>query len=107
MYAWYAGWVREQQVHELADLVLRRCPKGGFPAILCGDFNARPDSSEIRFLKGLQSLEGRGCFLLGSWEQGGEQCGEQGRGGETVVCNEAENGALPSDHFGVFTTLAG
>lgn len=72
MYAWFAGWVREQQVQALAELVLRRCPKGGFPAILCGDFNARPESSEIRFMKGLQSLEGRSCYLLDAWEQAGD-----------------------------------
>lgn len=139
MYAWYAGVVREQQVRALADLVLRRCPRGGFPAIVCGDFNARPDSSEVRFLKGLQSIEGKSCYLLDAWEQAGD-----GSGGETVVarnpytvlpgkldlrldyvftatpwpgapgrlercavvCDEAENGVFPSDHFGVYAELA-
>ncbi len=80
MYAWYMGWVRELQVQALADLVVRRCPKGGFPAIICGDFNARPESSEIRFLKGLQSLEGKSCYLLDCWEQGGD-----GSDGATVA----------------------
>jgi endonuclease/exonuclease/phosphatase family metal-dependent hydrolase len=139
MYFWYAGWVREQQVAALSKLVLRRCPKGGFPAVLCGDFNARPESSEVRFLKGLQSLDGKSCYLLDAWEQAGD-----GSAGETVatrnpfcelpgkldlrldyvfvatpapgapgriekcrvVCDEAENGIFPSDHFGVYAELS-
>lgn len=33
------------------------------PQVLMGDFNARPDSDEIRFLLGLTTLEGRrGCY---------------------------------------------
>lgn len=84
MYAWQAGRVREQQVRVLADLVLRRSPKGGFPSIVCGDFNARPDSSEIRFMKGLQSLEGQSCYLLDAWEQGGD-----GSRGETMAARNA------------------
>jgi endonuclease/exonuclease/phosphatase family metal-dependent hydrolase len=66
------GWVRERQVLALADLLLRRRPRGGFPPILCGDLNARPESAEMRFLRGLQSLEGRSVYLLDAWEQGGD-----------------------------------
>ena len=35
------------------------------PAILCGDFNAEPDSDEIRFLCGLTTLDGRDDLLPG------------------------------------------
>jgi len=80
MYAGRAGWVRERQVCALTDLVLRRRPRGGFPPIVCGDFNAGPEAAEIRFLKGLQSLDGRSCYLLDTWEQAGD-----GSPGETMA----------------------
>jgi endonuclease/exonuclease/phosphatase family metal-dependent hydrolase len=80
MYYGHAGWVRELQVRELAGFVLRRRPRGGFPPILCGDFNARPESSEIRFMRGLQSLDSKSCYLLDSWEHAGD-----GSGGETIA----------------------
>lgn len=39
------------------------------PIILfCGDFNAVPDSSSLRFLKGLSSLEGQGTYWVDYWE---------------------------------------
>jgi endonuclease/exonuclease/phosphatase family metal-dependent hydrolase len=50
------GHVRAAQVRDIAkriDSVLR---PGTFPAVLVGDFNAEPDSDEIRFLRGLTSL---------------------------------------------------
>lgn len=72
------GHVRERQVRALADLVLRRRPRGGFPPVLCGDFNARPDSAEMRFVSGLQSLEGRSFYMIDAWRHGGD-------GGEGVT----------------------
>ncbi len=65
------GFVRELQVSALGDLVLRRRPRGGFPPIVCGDFNAVPESSEMRYLRGLQSLAGRGFHLRDAWEEAG------------------------------------
>jgi endonuclease/exonuclease/phosphatase family metal-dependent hydrolase len=65
------GAVRERQVQALCDLVLRRRPQGGFPALLVGDFNAEPESAEIRYVTGLQSLEGRSVALLDAWRMGG------------------------------------
>jgi endonuclease/exonuclease/phosphatase family metal-dependent hydrolase len=53
------GHVREAQVRDVAariEAVVAGRPSGGFPAILCGDFNAEPDSDEIRYLRGLTSL---------------------------------------------------
>jgi endonuclease/exonuclease/phosphatase family metal-dependent hydrolase len=52
------GHVREAQVREIAHCVQALSPAGGFPAILVGDFNAEPESDEIRFLQGLTSLGG-------------------------------------------------
>lgn len=41
------------------------------PAVLCGDFNAEPDSDEIRFLCSLASLEGRTTFWQDAWRVAG------------------------------------
>ena len=40
--------------------------------VFCGDFNAVPDSSSLRFLKGLSSLEGQGTFWIDCWEVVGD-----------------------------------
>lgn len=61
------GSIRERQVVALCDLVLRRRPRGGFPPILVGDFNAEPDSAEVRYVCGLQSIGGRSVHLRDAW----------------------------------------
>ncbi len=65
------GAVRERQVVALCDLVLRRRPRGGFPPVLVGDFNAEPESAEIRYLSGLQSIGGRSVYLRDAWRHAG------------------------------------
>lgn len=57
------GIVRERQVVAIADLVKAHAPVSGLPPVLAGDFNAEPEAAEIRFLKGLQSLEGKSTFF--------------------------------------------
>ena len=42
------------------------------PAILCGDFNAEPESDEIRFLNGFTRLEDRDTFFQDAWRVAGE-----------------------------------
>lgn len=42
------------------------------PPILCGDFNAEPDSDEIRFLSSLAMLDGRTTFYQDAWRVAGE-----------------------------------
>lgn len=42
------------------------------PAILCGDFNAEPDSDEIRFLCGLTPLGGVDTFYQDAWRVAGD-----------------------------------
>jgi endonuclease/exonuclease/phosphatase family metal-dependent hydrolase len=66
------GWIRERQVVALCDFVLSRRPPGGFPPILVGDFNAEPDSAEIRYVAGLQSLEGRSVHFRDAWRMAGD-----------------------------------
>lgn len=49
------GALRERQVQAVDRFVRER---GDGPALLCGDFNAVPESDEIRYLTGLHSLDG-------------------------------------------------
>jgi endonuclease/exonuclease/phosphatase family metal-dependent hydrolase len=42
------------------------------PAILCGDFNAEPDSDEVRFLTSLTALGGRTTFYQDAWRVAGD-----------------------------------
>lgn len=68
----HEGVVREEQVQEVAARVKACAPIEGLPPILTGDFNAQPDASEIRFLRGLQSLGGKSVYFADCFEQCGE-----------------------------------
>ncbi|HKA84688.1 MAG TPA: endonuclease/exonuclease/phosphatase family protein [Acidimicrobiales bacterium] len=46
--------------------------RDAMPAILCGDFNAEPDSDEIRFLCSLTGLDGRTAFYQDAWRVAGD-----------------------------------
>src|SRR6266536_2397944 len=48
---------RERQAVALTDLDFRH--RGSLPTIIAGDFNAGPDATSIRYLSGLQSINGR------------------------------------------------
>lgn len=60
------GREREDQVMAIDDH-LRTCTPEN-PQILMGDFNARPDADEIRWLRGLTTLGGRRTFFQDAWE---------------------------------------
>ncbi|MEM8906044.1 MAG: endonuclease/exonuclease/phosphatase family protein [Actinomycetota bacterium] len=47
-------------------------PRPEMPAILCGDFNAEPESDEIRFLSSLTVLDGRTTFWQDAWRVAGD-----------------------------------
>lgn len=64
--------VREKQVIEVAERIRAEAPIDGLPPILVGDLNAQPESAEIRFLKGLQSLEGKSVYFADCFEQSGQ-----------------------------------
>ncbi len=66
------GYVRERQVSALCDFVLRRRPRDGFPPILVGDFNAEPDSTEIRYASGFHSLDARSVQFFDAWRVAGD-----------------------------------
>jgi endonuclease/exonuclease/phosphatase family metal-dependent hydrolase len=59
--------VRCAQVVALADHVARLAPIGGPPPVVLGDFNAVPESDEIRFLRGRTSLDGRSVYFADCW----------------------------------------
>jgi endonuclease/exonuclease/phosphatase family metal-dependent hydrolase len=82
------GMIREQQVVPLFDLALRRRPREAFPPIVVGDFNAEPDSAEIRYATGLQSIDGRSVFFHDAWAVAGD--GGQGH----TWCNRNEYAAV-------------
>ena len=46
--------------------------RDGMPPILCGDFNAEPDSDEIRFLRGATALDGRTTYYQDAWQVAGD-----------------------------------
>ncbi len=62
------GVARERQVVAV-DEAVRACGRGNddAPQILCGDFNATPDSDELRFLRGLTTLAGRRTHFQDAW----------------------------------------
>jgi endonuclease/exonuclease/phosphatase family metal-dependent hydrolase len=62
------GAAREEQVVVIED-TLRYCGRGNDdpPQILCGDFNATPDSDEIRFLRGLTTVATRRTHFQDAW----------------------------------------
>jgi endonuclease/exonuclease/phosphatase family metal-dependent hydrolase len=57
------GHIRQAQVLEIVDRIAELCPDHSFPPILVGDFNAEPESDEIRFLQGHTAL-GRKCVYF-------------------------------------------
>lgn len=61
------GLAREQQVLAIDDVIRARRTLTSPPQILCGDFNATPDSDEIRFLRGLTTLGGRRTHFQDAW----------------------------------------
>ena len=62
------GVARERQVLAI-DLAIRALgrDRDSAPQVLCGDFNAIADSDEIRFLRGLTTLDGRRTHFQDAW----------------------------------------
>jgi endonuclease/exonuclease/phosphatase family metal-dependent hydrolase len=68
----HEGHVRQLQVRALAEAVANRAPIGGMPPIVVGDFNAEPDSDEIRFMRGLTGLGGRCVYFADAFGVAGD-----------------------------------
>ncbi|AUH44331.1 endonuclease/exonuclease/phosphatase family protein [Streptomyces sp. CMB-StM0423] len=64
----YASATRSAQVSALARFVHERPGDGAFPPVVTGDFNAEPDSDEMRLLCGTKTAPAvRGQILLDAW----------------------------------------
>ncbi|MBA3456739.1 MAG: endonuclease/exonuclease/phosphatase family protein [Deltaproteobacteria bacterium] len=58
---------RRLQVRVLANHVAALAPISGPPPVLLGDFNADPDSDEMRFLRGLTTIDGTSVYFADCW----------------------------------------
>ena len=67
----HLGHARCEQVRALADHVAALAPLDGPPPVLLGDFNADPDSDEMRFLRGLTALGGKSVYFADCWTASG------------------------------------
>jgi endonuclease/exonuclease/phosphatase family metal-dependent hydrolase len=65
------GATRERQVLAVALQAIQLRPRGGFPPIVVGDFNAEPDSDEIRFMTGGHAIDGRSVYFHDAWRVAG------------------------------------
>lgn len=63
--------LRQTQVRALADTVADHQPHP-YPAIVCGDFNAAPDSDEIRLMTGRTAPARPGLVFLDAWATAGD-----------------------------------
>src|SRR5262245_9575837 len=66
---------RCRQVRFIDDKVREIVGRGSFPVLLLGDFNAQPESDEIRFLRGLTPLGGRSTYWSDCFALAGEGAG--------------------------------
>jgi endonuclease/exonuclease/phosphatase family metal-dependent hydrolase len=66
------GMIRERQAVAIIDHLRDACDGIEFPPILVGDFNAVPASAEVRYLRGLQSIDGKSAYMRDAWVHAGD-----------------------------------
>ncbi len=66
--------IRQKQVADIARFIDSK-PSSKFPPVLCGDFNADPDSQEIRMLNGLATGPVEGLVFHDAWACVGDSSG--------------------------------
>ena len=68
------GYVRLLQVQAIVERIFELAPVGGgsLPPVLMGDFNADPESDEIRYLRGLKVDAGRSVYFADAWHYAGD-----------------------------------
>lgn len=66
-YQHHLGHARVEQVRALVEHVAALAPIDGPPPVLLGDFNADPDSDEMRYLRGLTPLGGTSVYFSDAW----------------------------------------
>lgn len=63
--------VRQAQVRAICSFVDETRDRRVFPPVLCGDFNADPESDEIRMLTGLAAVPVPKLVFIDAWRAGG------------------------------------
>ena len=66
-----ASRVRQEQVRQLTQLI-SDTTRRRYPIVVCGDFNAGPDSDEIRMLTGRSTTAVPGLVFYDAWEMAGD-----------------------------------
>ena len=66
-----ASRVRQEQVRQLVQLIAETTRRR-HPVVVCGDFNAGPDSDEIRMLTGRTATAAPGVVFYDAWEIAGD-----------------------------------
>jgi endonuclease/exonuclease/phosphatase family metal-dependent hydrolase len=67
------GHVRVLQVKAIVEAVSQLAPVGKtFPPVIVGDFNAEPDSDEIRYMRGLTGLGGKCVYFADAFGVAGD-----------------------------------
>ncbi len=66
-----ASGVRQAQIRQLAQLI-SETTRRRYPILVCGDFNAGPDSDEIRMLTGRSATTAPGLVFYDAWELAGD-----------------------------------
>jgi endonuclease/exonuclease/phosphatase family metal-dependent hydrolase len=65
--------LRERQVQALVRFVSERTdPAAPLGPVVAGDLNAEPDSSAVRYLSGLASLDGTSIYFQDAWRLAGD-----------------------------------
>jgi endonuclease/exonuclease/phosphatase family metal-dependent hydrolase len=64
--------IRQDQVRALCEFVAETTERRTFPPILAGDFNAEPDSEEMRLLTGLAAVPVPGLVFFDAWRTAGD-----------------------------------
>ncbi len=62
--------IRQEQVRQICRFVDETKDRRVFPPVLCGDFNADPESDEIRMLTGLAAVPVPKLVFLDAWRAG-------------------------------------
>jgi endonuclease/exonuclease/phosphatase family metal-dependent hydrolase len=68
------GAIRMRQVRFIVERIFELCPvdEKRLPPVLMGDFNAEPESDEIRHLRGLGAFEGKTVYFADAWVCAGD-----------------------------------
>jgi endonuclease/exonuclease/phosphatase family metal-dependent hydrolase len=102
---------RERQAVQVADLDARH--RRRLPTIIAGDLNAGPEAASIRFLSGLQTLNGRSVHYHDAWAVAGPGPGHTWTVDNPVAAAEIDrlvgdhpvDGVWLGDHAGVLADL--